>query len=156
MRRDDCPLCIAPGGALVWQDARVRVVLADEPDYPGFCRLVWQAHIAELSDLDAGARAHLFAVLDAVERVVRRIMACDKINLASLGNQVAHLHWHVIPRYRDDVHFPQAIWAAPQRAVPEALRTRRQALAAALPAALVAELQSLFGPAVSAPSSGTV
>jgi len=34
----------------------------------------------------------------------------DKINLASLGNQVPHLHWHVIPRFKDDPHWPFAIW----------------------------------------------
>ena len=39
----------------------------------------------------------------------------DKINLASLGNMVPHLHWHVIPRFRDDRHFPEPIWGAPQR-----------------------------------------
>ncbi len=28
---------------------------------------------------------------------------------------VPHLHWHVIPRYRDDRHFPESVWGAPQR-----------------------------------------
>jgi diadenosine tetraphosphate (Ap4A) HIT family hydrolase len=34
----------------------------------------------------------------------------DKINLASFGNVVPHLHWHVIPRFEDDAHFPAPIW----------------------------------------------
>jgi diadenosine tetraphosphate (Ap4A) HIT family hydrolase len=39
----------------------------------------------------------------------------DKINLASLGNVVPHLHWHVIPRFADDAHFPSPVWAQAQR-----------------------------------------
>jgi diadenosine tetraphosphate (Ap4A) HIT family hydrolase len=54
-------------------------------------------------------------VVAGVERGLRIFLAPDKINLASLGNAVPHLHWHVIPRYRDDSHFPEAIWGALQR-----------------------------------------
>jgi len=39
----------------------------------------------------------------------------DKVNLASLGNAVPHLHWHVIGRFAWDSHFPGAVWAQPQR-----------------------------------------
>ncbi|MCY1244752.1 hypothetical protein D9M72_578480 [compost metagenome] len=58
-------------------------------------------------------------------------MAPDKVNLAAFGNMVPHLHWHIIPRYRWDTHFPEAIWAAPQRAA-DAVRV--QELASRLPA----------------------
>ncbi|MNR61844.1 hypothetical protein D3C85_1837040 [compost metagenome] len=47
---------------------------------------------------------------------MREVMTPDKVNLAAFGNMVPHLHWHIIPRYRWDTHFPEAIWAAPQRA----------------------------------------
>jgi len=43
-------------------------------------------------------------------------MQPTKINLASLGNVVPHLHWHVIPRWADDTHFPDPIWAPARRA----------------------------------------
>ena len=36
-------------------------------------------------------------------------------NLASLGNLVPHLHWHVIPRFASDSHYPQPIWGTRQR-----------------------------------------
>ena len=51
----------------------------------------------------------------ATESALRELLSPDKINLASLGNAVPHLHWHVIPRWRDDRHFPKSIWAAPER-----------------------------------------
>lgn len=117
----DCPLCTAPGGILLWRDARCRVVRVDGAEghaFAGFCRVVWQAHVAEMSELDAADRAHLLQVVDAVERVLRARLAPDKINLASLGNVVPHLHWHVIPRWRDDSHFPSPIWAPATRVAP--------------------------------------
>jgi diadenosine tetraphosphate (Ap4A) HIT family hydrolase len=46
---------------------------------------------------------------------MREHLRPEKINLASLGNQVPHLHWHVIARFSDDAHFPGPIWASPQR-----------------------------------------
>ncbi len=39
------------------------------------------------------------------------------LNLASFGNVVPHLHWHLIPRYLDDRHFPQPVWGPRQREV---------------------------------------
>ena len=64
----------------------------------------------------------------------RRAVEPAKMNLASLGNQVPHLHWHVIGRWPDDPHFPASVWSAPVRAVePDRHRTRRRAVDAALP-----------------------
>ncbi|MGI4812986.1 MAG: HIT family protein [Janthinobacterium lividum] len=136
-----CPLCAASGEQLLWQDASLRIVDAAEADYPGFCRVIWQAHVAELSDLDDASREHLLKVVLALERAVRRTMQPDKVNLASLGNQVPHLHWHVIPRFGDDRHFPASVWSAPLRDVSaDVLRARHQR-AAALATAIVAELR---------------
>jgi diadenosine tetraphosphate (Ap4A) HIT family hydrolase len=98
------------------------VVRVDEPDYPGFLRVILKRHAREMTDLDPAGRDALMAVVWTVEQAVRETMRPDKMNLASLGNMVPHVHWHVIPRFRDDRHFPGPIWAAPTRdsaAVPE-------------------------------------
>ena len=114
----DCLFCREDGGAVLWRDDECRVVLADEPDYPGLCRVILARHVREMTDLDAAAREHLMRVVFAVESALREALAPEKINLASLGNQVPHVHWHVIPRYRDDRHFPAPIWSRPARDVP--------------------------------------
>ena len=141
-----CPLCAAAGGELVWRDERLRVILAEEPLYPGFTRVVWNSHARELSDLGDADRAWLFEALVRVERVMRDVFAPAKINLASLGNQVPHLHWHLIARWHDDAHFPAPVWADadPQRVA--AATTRRNAVAQLLPAYRDA-LHRAFGPA---------
>lgn len=110
-----CPLCDPSFETVLWRDARCRVIHVDDPDYPGFCRVIWHAHVPEMTELDADARAHLLAVVLATEQALRTLMRPHKINLASLGNVVPHLHWHVIPRFADDRHFPEPIWGRPQR-----------------------------------------
>lgn len=110
----DCALCESAGGEQVWQDDRCRVIRVQEregEDYPGYCRVVWHAHVREMSDLPAMDRQHLMHVVHAVETMVRELYRPDKINLASLGNLTPHLHWHVIPRRNDDPSFPAPIWA---------------------------------------------
>jgi diadenosine tetraphosphate (Ap4A) HIT family hydrolase len=115
----DCELCTNDGGELLWRDASCRVVLVvDEAGYPGYCRVVWQRHVAEMSDLDPGERSQLMRVVFEVEAALRDWLRPDKVNLASLGNLVPHLHWHVIPRFRDDPHFPNPIWGARERQPP--------------------------------------
>jgi diadenosine tetraphosphate (Ap4A) HIT family hydrolase len=115
-----CPLCATAGGTLLWQDDFCRVVRADEPDHPGFLRVILNAHVKEMTDLPADDQAALMRVVLAAEAALREVMAPDKINLASLGNLVPHLHWHVIPRFTDDPHFPNPVWGARQRDTPHA------------------------------------
>jgi diadenosine tetraphosphate (Ap4A) HIT family hydrolase len=112
---ETCPLCRASGETLLWQAPRARVVRVDDPAYPGFCRVIWNAHVAEMTDLAPADRGHLMDLVFGVETALRRVLSPAKINLASLGNQVPHLHWHVIPRFADDEAFPDAIWAPPRR-----------------------------------------
>ena len=87
-----------------------------------------------MGDLDPAEREALMAVVFAVEAAVRDTMQPHKMNLASLGNMTPHVHWHVIPRFRDDRHFPTPVWAAPQReaVVPEERRERGMALSRAI------------------------
>lgn len=68
-----------------------------------------------MTDLAPAGREHCLRVVFAVEQALRDALGPDKINVASLGNQVPHLHWHVIPRFADDAHFPDPVWAARRR-----------------------------------------
>lgn len=100
-----CVLCEGPGGRLVFEGAKLRVIHAQEAGFPGFYRVVWRDHAAEFSDLDAADRALCMEAVVVVERCLREHLKPAKINLAALGNMVAHLHWHVIARFAEDSHF---------------------------------------------------
>ena len=132
-----CELCTQAGGEVLWRDAKCRVVLVADPDYAGFCRVIWNTHVKEMTDLAAADQAHCMRVVLAVERALRNVLAPHKVNLAAFGNLTPHLHWHVIPRNAHDAHFPNPVWGERQRPPPSGLdqptRMRtRDALAAEL------------------------
>ena len=107
-----CVLCTQSGGTTIWDDGFARVVLVGDADYPGFCRVILNAHETEMTDLSEDDATRFMRVVFGVERSLRDVLAPEKINLASLGNMVPHLHWHVIPRFADDPHFPNAVWSS--------------------------------------------
>ena len=117
----DCALCRPQQGALIVEHESLRILRAEsaaEADYPAFYRVVWREHVRELSDLSPGDLALCMRAVLAVERALRQQLkpAPLKINVASIGNIVPHLHWHIIARYEWDAHWPKPVWAQAQRA----------------------------------------
>jgi diadenosine tetraphosphate (Ap4A) HIT family hydrolase len=143
----NCVLCkdtLSPEeGELIWRGDDCRVILIQDPDLPGFCRVIWNRHVSEMSELTYGEREHLMNLVFAVEQAIDQTMEPLKINLASLGNQVPHLHWHVIPRYEDDAFFPSTAWSARIRETPTTVIAQRQKRAAELPKAIRAAIAGL-------------
>ncbi|MHB8345582.1 MAG: HIT family protein [Acidiferrobacterales bacterium] len=111
-----CPLCQALDENVLWRGRHCRIILIDDADHAGYCRVIWNVHVKEMTDLSVRSRMHLMQVVFASEQAVRAVMSPEKINLATLGNQVPHLHWHVIPRFADDSSFPDSIWSPVRRA----------------------------------------
>ncbi|MDB5811335.1 MAG: hypothetical protein JWN94_3457 [Betaproteobacteria bacterium] len=123
---EGCDLCTSAGGELLWRDDKCRVVLVADPDYAGFCRVIWHAHVKEMTDLSEADQQRCFRVVLSVERAMRDELKPHKINLASFGNMTPHLHWHVIARDIEDAHFPESVWGVRQRTPPSvAAETRR-------------------------------
>ena len=127
-----CELCTIDGGDVIVRTDRFRVVLVEDARYPGFCRVIWQEHVREMTDLPQAGRSLLMQAVWRVEEAVREVMRPHKVNVASLGNVVPHLHWHVIPRFVDDAHFPDPVWAAVRRDTEPAPLQARHALLAQL------------------------
>lgn len=110
-----CALCQPTSHDLLWQDDFCRVVLLHDADYPAYCRVELLAHVKEMTDLAPPDRARTMKVVFAVESAVREVIQPDKINLASLGNKTPHMHWHILPRFENDKHFPNSHWGKAER-----------------------------------------
>ncbi len=106
----DCILCKTDGEEILFTNNLFRIIHVNDSHYPGFIRLILNQHIAEMTDLEGKDAHQILSALLAIEKCMRDILNPDKINLASLGNMMPHLHWHIIPRYKNDRHFPNPIW----------------------------------------------
>lgn len=108
----NCPLCQPQAETVLYQNEQLRVILVtDQVLVPAYCRVIWQQHVPEMTDLSAGERQQLMDMVYAVERQMRDILQPKKINLASFGTMVPHQHWHIIARFEDDAYFPDSIWS---------------------------------------------
>ena len=129
-----CALCQPTTLPILWEDDFCRAVLINDADYPAYCRVELIKHIKEMTDLAPNDRAKTMKIVFAIEAAIREVIQPDKVNLASLGNHTPHLHWHVIPRFKNDKHFPNSHWgeAVKKHAVPALSTAEKEALQAAL------------------------
>ncbi len=144
----DCPLCTDMGGELIAEYApHFRVIRAVDAHFPAFYRLIWQPHVAEFSDLNADERALCMQAVAAIESVLRQHLPAHlqptKINLASLGNVVPHLHWHIIARFDWDSHYPDPVWAPARRSPKQAELAALQAQISTLDSAIALRIKNL-------------
>jgi len=97
----------------IWQNDLLRLEI-EPSDIPWF-KLFTQHPYKEMSDVPAALRFEIFERLDVIERLLRDYFRPDKINLASFGNYVPHVHWHIMARFKNDSHFPEPMWGEKQR-----------------------------------------
>lgn len=114
-----CELCEQDGGLVVHRDRDWRVVRVEDAAFPAFYRVICNHHVAEFSELLAPERQRCMNLVTLIERTLLGLLRPTKINLASLGNVVPHVHWHIVARFDWDSHFPQPLWGAAQRQLDE-------------------------------------
>ena len=85
-------------------------VLADNQHLPGYTIFVSKRCVPELHDLSPDVRSRFLDEMALVAEAVFRAFAPRKLNYELLGNSVAHLHWHIFPRYEDDPNPQWPVW----------------------------------------------
>jgi diadenosine tetraphosphate (Ap4A) HIT family hydrolase len=115
LNSDNCGLCSSQKYPIIWSNDLLRIVLINDQNYRGYCRVDLINHVKEMADLDEETRNEFMGVIFQTEKIIKEYLQPDKINLASLGNITRHLHWHIIPRYFSDNHFPESIWSEKKR-----------------------------------------
>lgn len=98
--------------------------LMNDARFPWLILVPRRPGLAELIDLDETDRAQLTREIDAASRALKQLTACDKLNVAALGNMVRQLHIHVIARFASDAAWPGPVWGVGERkeyAAPKAM-----------------------------------
>jgi diadenosine tetraphosphate (Ap4A) HIT family hydrolase len=87
-----------------------RVFLHQDQFFPGYVLLVLRRHATELYELSAGERRTLIEDVSRVAEALSRVFRPVKMNYELLGNQVPHVHWHLVPRLATDPEPHAPIW----------------------------------------------
>lgn len=69
----------------------------------------------EFSECSKEEKKSIFDALDIIEKEMLSYFKPDKINIASFGNMLPRVHWHVMARFSNDSYFPEPMWGAKQR-----------------------------------------
>ena len=124
-----CVMCDKYGAAgprLIAELETTRAFLHEDQFFPGYVLLVLRRHATELYELAAGERrAHLEEV-SRVAQAIARAFQPVKMNYELLGNQVPHIHWHLVPRLSTDPDLRAPIWRVDHRPAPLAPAAARE------------------------------
>lgn len=111
MKKDDCIFCkIAAGeipSATVYEDDDFRAILDLGPAAKGHTLVIPKSHSDNLLSVDPDTAAKALKVISKTANAIKEALGCDGINVVqnngeAAGQTVMHLHFHIIPRYKND------------------------------------------------------
>jgi len=97
----------------LYENSLIRVEL-EESEIP-WLKIFTQTAYKEFSEAPTEVKIEIFRVLDIIEKEMLTFFKPKKINIASFGNYVPHLHWHIMARFEEDSYFPEPMWGEKQR-----------------------------------------
>ncbi|MBN2626520.1 MAG: HIT family protein [Spirochaetales bacterium] len=77
------------------------IVLFKEQSHPGRLIVAFKDHVRDLTALSDTERNGFFADMARVAKVQEKLFNPDKINIGAYGDTSGHLHFHLVPKYRD-------------------------------------------------------
>lgn len=98
---------------LIYENDLIKVE-TEEFEIP-WLKIFTQKSIKEFSQCNQETKLEILRVLDIIEKEMLEYFSCDKINIASFGNYVPHVHFHIQARFKNDSYFPEPTWGKKQR-----------------------------------------
>jgi histidine triad (HIT) family protein len=108
---EDCIFCRIVADEMpartVHETAAATAFLDANPLAPGHTLVVPRTHVRRLAELDDGPSAALFEAVRALVPRVERAVEADAVTVgindgAAAGQEVPHVHAHLIPRFEGD------------------------------------------------------
>ena len=91
------------------------VTVAIEPSEIPWVKVFTKRKVKEFSQCTTAEKAEIFRILDITEKLMLSYFNADKINIASFGNLLPKVHWHIMARFETDSYFPEPMWGQKQR-----------------------------------------
>jgi diadenosine tetraphosphate (Ap4A) HIT family hydrolase len=113
----DCSLCLRVDATkngqypyLIHEFKHSYLMLGEHQYYEGYSVLVLKEHFREMTDMPEEMRVDFFQEMMSASTAISKAFKPKKMNMCSLGNVVAHIHWHFFPRYETDSQFSDPPW----------------------------------------------
>jgi diadenosine tetraphosphate (Ap4A) HIT family hydrolase len=88
-------------------------LLSSDQFQKGYTIVVFKKHISELYHLSTEERTQYCEEMIRIAEAIYKAFNPDKMNYELLGNKDAHMHWHLIPRYKNDEFWGLPVWVKP-------------------------------------------
>ena len=98
---------------LIYNNDIIRIEV-EESEIP-WLKVFTQESYREFSQTPTAVKVEIFRVLDIIEKEMLVFFKPKKINIASFGNYVPHVHWHIMARFEEDSYFPEPMWGEKRR-----------------------------------------
>lgn len=112
----NCPICPPrePNNEVRLEIAPLSIstlYLFRDQRFRGYSLLAFDGrHATALEELNDSEYQAYMGDLRTAAQALRRALKPDHMNYECLGNSSPHLHWHIVPRYKDDPRWGQPIW----------------------------------------------
>ena len=97
----------------IWEDKNFYIEKHDSK-LP-WLKLFTKVEYKEISEIPFDRKMEMYGLIEDIERALIEFYNPDKINIASFGNMLPRVHWHIIARFKDDPYFPKTTWEEPVR-----------------------------------------
>ena len=99
--------------SILYENETVRIE-TEESEIP-WLKIFTQKAYKEMSEVPGETKFEIYDLLDTIEKEMLSYYSPTKINIASFGNYVPHVHWHIMARFENDSFFPEPMWGIKQR-----------------------------------------
>lgn len=95
-----------------------RLLIHRDARFPWFILVPRRESVFEIYQLSEEERLQMLAESCRLAETLVDVFSPDKINIATLGNQVPQLHQHHIARFTTDIAWPNPVWGTPPEEYP--------------------------------------
>jgi diadenosine tetraphosphate (Ap4A) HIT family hydrolase len=96
---------VAQFGYLCCELDHSTVYVFKEQSHKGRCIVASKFHVSELIDLNEEERNGFFADVAIVSKALHKAFQPDKVNYGAYGDTGKHLHFHLVPKYKDETEW---------------------------------------------------